>query len=89
MVKHFTDFGIFAPKHFTDFGKIRSKHFADFGIFVPKHFTDFGKIRSKYFFTPPLSVHQTGGWCDGLSWHHASIKIMRSNYSEIECLDLI
>ena len=20
---------------------------------------------------PPQSVHQTGGWCDGLSWHHA------------------
>jgi len=31
MVKHFTDFGIFAPKHFTDFGKTRLKHFADFG----------------------------------------------------------
>ena len=27
MGKHFTDFGIFAPKHFTDFGKIRLKHF--------------------------------------------------------------
>ena len=36
MVKHFADFGIFAPKHF-----------ADFGIFAPKHFTDFGKIRLK------------------------------------------
>ena len=31
MGKHFTDFGIFAPKHFADFGKIRLKYFADFG----------------------------------------------------------